>query len=247
MSAAPMSLAKLLITSYDNRSFSGGTIKQFYTPINPENFSKKFKINADTQQGSGNSGTEVTYSSTSPEELKLDFFLDGTKTIEGYGNIGEGEVDKNGNKKTVSDAKKLSVHEQLEEFLKCVYDMDGKIHRPRFLLIVWGSEIRFRCVLTNLDINYTLFKPDGTPLRVKISATFLAYKTREEREAEARKSSPDLTHFKKVTADSRLDLMTHAIYNDPKYLLQIGKVNGLTSIRNLKSGTDLYFPPFDKH
>ena len=51
MAAAPMALEKLLITSYDNRSFSGGTVKKFYTPINPDSFSKKFKINADTQQG----------------------------------------------------------------------------------------------------------------------------------------------------------------------------------------------------
>ena len=60
-------------------------------------------------------------------------------------------------------------------------------------------------------------------------------------------SSPDLTHYRKGTAGDRLDLLTYKIYDDSKYVLQVASANGLTSFRNLRAGTDLYFPPFDKN
>jgi hypothetical protein len=225
-------LQKLNIRSFKNRDFTGeDTQRKFVAPINPETFTKNYKIEHDVQRAQGGKGTEVKFKSTAPEELRLEFILDGTGTMEGY----------------VEEYKKLTVHEQLDKFLKCTYDFKDDIHRPRFLIIFWGSEINFRCVLSNLDINYTLFNPDGTPLRAKLTATFLNFIAREERLAEERRSSPDLTHYRKVQQGDRLDLMSFNIYNDPKYLLQVGKVNSLSSIRNIKAGKELYFPPFDKN
>jgi hypothetical protein len=228
-------LEKLVIRSFENRDFSGeDPARKFITPINPESFTQTFKVNADTSHGHGNPGTEAKYKSTEPEQLKLEFILDGSKTMEGYG----GE-----NKDYIS----RKVHDQLEDLKKCVYNFDGKIHRPRFLVVMWGSEVNFKCVLSNLDLNYTLFEPDGSPLRVKVSATFLAHKSREQLLAESKASSPDLTHFRKVKQGDRLDLLTNSIYNNPKYFMQVGKVNGLTTLRQLMPGTNLYFPPFNKN
>lgn len=225
-------LEKLVVRSFANRDFTGeDQDRKFTTPINPESFTKNFKVELDSRRGHGNNGTDVRFKSTVPEELKLEFVLDGTGTMEGY----------------VDSYKKLTVHDQLQKFLNCAYDFDGDIHRPRFLIVFWGSEIDFRCVLSNLDLNYTLFNPNGTPLRVKVTATFLNYKAREERLAEERRSSPDLTHYRKVKQGDRLDLLTFDIYNDPKYLLQVGKVNQLSSVRKIKPGIELYFPPFNKN
>jgi hypothetical protein len=228
-------LTKLMIRSFANRDFTEeDPAKKFVTPINPESFTKNFKIDLDTRRGHGNQGTELRFKSTVPEELRLEFMLDGTGTMEGYG--GENSTYKN-----------KPVHEQLDDLLKCVYNFDGDIHRPRFLIVFWGSEIDFRCVLSSLDINHTLFNPAGEPLRAKINATFLNYKSREERLAEERRNSPDLTHYRKVEQSDRLDLMTHKIYNDSKYFLQVAKANALTSIRNVQPGLDLFFPPFNKN
>lgn len=229
------SLRKLVIKSYANRDFTGeDPSRQFTTPINPESFSQTYRVNVDTQTGHGNQGSEARYRSTAPEELRLEFILDGTKVMEGYGGDNTSYINK-------------PVHDQLADLKKCVYNMDGDIHRPRFLIVHWGSEIDFRCVLSNLELNFTLFEPDGKPLRVKVNATFLAHKSREELEAESRRSSPDLTHYRTVKQGDRLDLMTWGIYNDSKYFLQVGKVNALTTIRKIKPGTELYFPPFDKN
>ncbi|MBP1650004.1 MAG: Uncharacterized protein H6Q26_161 [Bacteroidetes bacterium] len=222
-------LVKLKIHSFPNRDFTGAETV-FTVPVNPESFTKNYKVDLDERRGHGNSGTDVRFKSTAPEELRLEFILDGTGTMEGY----------------LDALKTVPVHDQLQSFLKCVYNMDGNIHRPRFLLIIWGSEIKFRCVLSNLDINHTLFTPEGNPLRVKLNATFLNYVARQERLAQDRQSSPDLTHYRKVVQGDRLDNLTNTIYNDPAYVMQVAKVNGLSTIRSVKAGSELYFPPFDQ-
>ena len=75
---------------------------------------------------------------------------------------------------------------------------------------------------------------------------FTQYVSPEERAKGNKNKSPDLTHYRKVNQGDRLDLLTYKIYNDSKYFLQIGKVNDLTSVRNLKAGLQIYLPPLDK-
>jgi hypothetical protein len=227
-------LLKITIHSYSDRNYTASsedTSRRFIIPINPESFTKNYKVEVDERRGHGNNGTDPRFKSTVPEQLRLEFVLDGTKTMEAY-------------KYTVEDKKE--VKDQLDAFLSSVYDFEGEIHRPRFLKLFWGEDMKFPCILSNLDINYTLFNPDGTPLRVKINATFLNYLAQQARAARERQSSPDLTHYRKSTASDRLDLLTYNIYNDSKYFLQVAKANGLTSLRHLRPGADLYFPPFDK-
>jgi hypothetical protein len=228
-------LEKLTIHSYSDRNYaqnSEDVSRRFIVPINPETYTKNYKIEVDQRRGHGNHGTDPRFKSTVPEQMRIEFVLDGTQTMEGY--------------KYASEDKK-DVKDQLDAFLASVYDFEGEIHRPRFLKLFWGKYLQFPCILSNLDINYTLFKPDGTPLRVKINATFLNYLAQQARTARERQSSPDLTHYRKGTAGDRLDLMTYKIYNDSKYYLQVAKANRLSRLRNLQPGTDLYFPPFDKN
>ncbi len=222
---------KLVIRSFEKNDFKEeDTGRLFTTPINPESFTKNYKVELDTQRGHGQSTTNPQYKSSAPQELKIEFILDGTKTLEGY----------------VDEYKKLDVHKQLEKLLLCVYNIDHEIHRPRFLIVQWGSEINFNCVLSSLDINHTLFNPDGSPLRAKINAAFIHYVSPEERARGDQNKSPDLTHYKKVNEGDRLDLLTYNVYNDSNYFLQVGRVNDLTSVRNLKAGLQIYLPPLDK-
>jgi len=232
------SLQKLVIFSFRDKNFQQEVKdSKFTAPINPESFNKNFKVERDARGAHGSAGRDPKFTSTGPQELKLEFILDGTGTMEGYVEV----------KKKGEDVLYLSVHEQLEAFLKCVYDYDGEIHGPRYLIVFWGSEIKFPCVLTNLDINHTLFDPKGFPVRVRLNATFMGYITPASQAALKRISSPDLTHYRKVKQDDRLDLMTFQIYNDPKYFLQVAKANGLSTVRKLRTGADIYFPPFDKN
>lgn len=225
-------LIKVIIHAFDDERFkikSSTSPDPISLPINPESLNRNLKVTLNQQQGQGNQGTNPDYKGTEPEVIKLDFVLDETNSIQGYKPIGE--------KKFVKD--------QLKALMNTVYKMNCKTHRPNFLKIHWGSLV-FPCILTDLALNYTLFKPNGDPLRIKVSTTFLEYLSQEERVAKECKKSPDLTHVKQVKAGDRLDWMTHQIYNNPKYLTQIARANGLTTFRKIKPGIELVFPPLEK-
>jgi nucleoid-associated protein YgaU len=66
------------------------------------------------------------------------------------------------------------------------------------------------------------------------------------RVAKENRSSPDLTHYRIVKAGDNLPLMTQRIYGDPKYYLEVARVNKLVNFRNLKPGQAIYFPPIEK-
>src|SRR5260221_6095671 len=161
MSTGP--IEKISIYAYTDKEFrtpNRAVPQPIYVPINPESYSKSLKIETDNRRGHGNQGTDPRYNSTAPEELKLDFLFDGTEAIENY---------------KYTDPSDKSVKGQLQLFLKTVYHMEGKIHRPNFLKLHWGTYLVFPCVVSAINIQYTLFKADGDPLRAKVSATFLKY------------------------------------------------------------------------
>jgi hypothetical protein len=138
----------------------------------------------------------------------------------------------------------MSVHDQLKLFLECTYKFNPDTHRPPFCVIVWGSDVHFKGVLSNVDLSYTLFLPSGDPLRVKVSATFKTSESDQARTAENAPASPDLTKSRQVKRGDRLDLLTYSQYNDPGYFLQVGAANKLVTVRKLKPGMTLNFPPF---
>jgi hypothetical protein len=229
--ASSNGVSKIVVVAYKDKEVreKADDLQPFVIPVNPENYSQNFKVEYDVRRGHGQQKTEVKFKSTAPEELKLDFVFDGTKTIQEYYH------------------KEMPVKKQVEQFLNTVYDMSGEIHMPRYLKLFWGENFMLQCVLTNLDINYTLFSTNGEPLRAKISATFLDHIAKEQRVARENKRSPDLSHVREVKGDDRLDLLTYKIYNNSKFLLQVAKANNLPRLRNIPAGTSLLFPPFDKN
>jgi hypothetical protein len=229
-------LTKVKLEVYKDDRYQS-KIGAFDLPINPEQFSQQFQIEYNRSQDQGSQHSDLKYKFTLPQELKLDFTLDGTGVVPDKQNSGKFHRDVVG---------------QLQEFFRLTYKMNPETHKPNFLRLLWGDfsfgygEYGFNCLLTNLQINYTLFAPDGKPLRAKLSATFSSYVEPKRRLREENKKSPDLTHQRKVTAGDTLPLMTYRIYDDPSYYLQIAKVNGLVNFRRLATNIDLRFPPLEK-
>lgn len=221
-------VTKIVIQPYKDAKLNDKAGPEFTIPVNPETYAEKRQLKYDNKQGIGNQGNNPKFGATAPEELKLDFILDGTGALEGN---------------VYSD---MAVNEQVQKLLNAVYNMAGDIHKPYFLKVQWGKHLTFPSVLTALDINYVLFKSDGTPLRAKVSATFLNYIEQEKRIKMEDKNSPDLTHIRTVEQGSRLDWMTHKFYGDSKYMTQVARSNNLPALRPLRAGDELEFPPFQK-
>jgi nucleoid-associated protein YgaU len=234
-------LVKIVIRAFEDKSY-GKEIGKFELPINPEQFSQAFKVEYDLQQTPGSKGHDPKFKFSRPEELKLDFTFDGTGVVP------------IGNQNARADQPRQFYKDlvgQVQAFLNIVYTMDGKTHKPNFLRLLWGdfpfgNKEGFNCILKDLQINYTLFSPDGKPLRAKLSATFVNFIEQVRRVQEEGKKSPDVTHLRKVKAGDTLPLMSYEVYGDPTYYLQVATVNGLVNFRRLATNADLRFPPIEK-
>ncbi|MCW9708159.1 CIS tube protein [Fodinibius salsisoli] len=212
-------LVKLKIISFKDATYDQKD-KEFNVMFNPQEYTLKYNIDSDSSQGMGTSGSDQTFKKITPEDLSLEFMIDGTGAT--------GEV--------------VNVPNKVIEFLDVTYNYKGDEHRPRYLRISWGTLV-FKCVLKSASVKYTLFKPDGTPIRAKLNTTFGQFKEDELRAAEESDSSPDLTHRRTVQDGDTLPLMCYRIYGDSKYYLQVAAANGLTNFRNLEAGQEIYFPP----
>ena len=132
---------------------------------------------------------------------------------------------------------------EIEALENIVYTYQGKIHRPNFVKIQWGKNMLFKGVLVSMDISYTYFRPDGSPLRAKVSLGFSQYISPSTLEKLDQKESPDVSHLVNVADGESLPQLCKRIWDDETYYVQVAKFNGLNKFRHLKGGTQLIFPP----
>lgn len=225
-------LQKLQITSYKEATFeesekiSGG---EFSVKINPETYALDYKIKYSDDQASGTSGDLPKFDKTEPLSLGFKFIFDSTGALPN----------------TTDEERENGIEPQLTQFKKVVFDYVGEKHAPPFLELIWGT-LLFRCVLTGMKINYKLFRPDGTPVRAEVDANFKELVEPGQRVAQENDQSPDLTHVRNVKEGDTLQLFCKNIYGDPKYYIEVARINKLISFRNLKAGQRIVFPPLKK-
>ncbi len=225
-------LEKMLILAFsDSEKAENGGVNdaddQFEALINPESYTLQYKLKfSQGAQGQGTSGAQLKYEYTEPEEITFDFLFDNTGIIDGQS--------------------RESVAEDLKKLKDVLIGYKGDSHEPRHLKLVWGENSIFKGRVTELSINHKLFRSDGTPIRAIATVKFKSSIEEQKRAAKENKSSPDLTHIRKVKSGDTLPLMCYSIYGDPKYYLQVAEINGLSNFRQLKPGTDLFFPPLKK-
>lgn len=217
-------LVKLKIKFFSDPKYSSEVGQEFEAMFNPNKYSTKYEIEHDDNQAQGTSANSNAFGKMKPQELALEFFLDGTGVTSG----------------TASD-----VQEKVDEFLQKAYEYKGDKHRSRYLRI-WWSALVFDCVLTSAEISYTLFNSSGKPLRAKINARFKGFINDELRVRGEDAASPDLTHQRMVEGGQRIDYLTNQIYDSPDYYIDIARKNQLVGFRELRAGSTLFFPPVVK-
>ena len=128
-------LKKFLIEAYTSDKYDKGQkpVKSFEAMINPTSYTIKHEIQFQDAQGKGNSGSPQVYDKMKPREFTFDFIIDGT---------GVTGVTKD-------------VEAEVKSFLDVAYNLDGDIHRPRYLRLSWGTFVS-NCVLKTADITYNL-------------------------------------------------------------------------------------------
>jgi hypothetical protein len=228
---------KLKIQSYSDKGFATQVGTAFEVTINPESYTTSHRIEFSDTQAPGTSMPILKFNKITAQEISFDFLFDSTGVIKEATALSIGIANPFEKPKSVAD--------EIDAFRKNIIEYRRDIHRPYFLKIHWGT-LLFKCVLTNMDIEYKLFKSDGTPIRAIAKCTFKGTVEEDLRKALENKQSPDVTHERLVKSGDRLSLMTYRIYKQQKYLLPVAEFNQLDSFRNVIAGTKIYFPPVEK-
>ena len=211
-------LQKLVIRCFKDEKYKDEIKDLKYTALlNPEKYSQTFKTEYKKEQGSGNSATAPKFTRSLPSDLDLEFLFDRTGVLIHYGDAS----DANSSDKVYKDQGK-GIIDDLAKFKKAVFDYNGDQHKPNYLIISWGA-LLFKGILTDLAIEYKLFRPDGTPIRAIAKVKFISHIEAEKRASKENNNSPDLTHYRVVKEGDTLPLMTHRIYGDSKYYLELLK------------------------
>lgn len=217
-----MSLEKMAITAYTDPKFTQ-KVDTFTVQINPESYKHTHNTEYTANDSTDTAGVTKKFYVQSPQEVSFSFYLDSTGVIAGI----------------------TSVAAAIKNFKALIYTYNGNIHSPNYVQLSWGAGFIFNCRLEKLDIDYLLFKPDGTPLRAKLDVNFVEYLSPDEIVKRSQKNSPDMTHRRIVHVGDTLPHMCYRIYGDSKYYTAIAQFNGLDNFRNLQPGQSLLFPPLE--
>jgi len=217
-------LDKLSILAFTDPKFeqAGPPVGFYRAMFNPEKFNVRHVFNYDSTEADGSTGSTNRFKNIEPHEYTFEFVIDGT------GASGETR----------------EVFADLELF-KYTVGYYGNIHRPHYLMLVWGTFIA-RCVMKEMTVNYELFRSNGIPLRATIHAKF---RQQSESLLEAlinKISSPDLTHVRVAVDGDNLPLMTQRIYKSTDYYLDVARANNLNTVRKIDAGDKVNFPPLEK-
>lgn len=217
-------------------SFRNEEDKYFETQINPENWQRSHKITYKDPREPNTRSSVLKIDKIEPETLNLKLMFDGTGTV----------MDQTGNSQSgVSGQEKDFVFNRIEKLKEFVYEYKGDIHRPQFILVVWGKDY-FAGVLEEMTVNHQLFTPAGSPLRAEVNLRIKEHVSKQHQNGTQSNSSPDLTHKRILVDGDRIDLLSHEIYKSPMYYIEIAKYNTLTNFRKLKLPSVVAFPPLTK-
>jgi len=194
---------------------------EFSAMFNPEGFSVSNEFVFDDAQADGEIGAEQKPKTIAPKEFSFDLLIDGT------GASGE----------------KVDVVKEVNQF-RIVTGFAGKEKRPFYLSITWGT-FTIRCVLKKMEVKYSLFRNDGTPVRATIVAQLSEYKTPEQQLRENPSIAARVTKLVRFIGQESLDLLAHKNYGEDNVLAEFARENGLNSLKQLANGERLTLPSKD--
>jgi hypothetical protein len=218
--------------------------KSYTVQVNPASYTIGKRIQYQNQRPPGSQEGTATFDNSGPSTLQFEIVFDGTGVVKNASSLDEiplvGAI-----ASAFGEDEEFSVYEQIVKFEKIVYRLDGENHQPNKVQIFWGS-LQFEGALTSINYTYSLFQPDGMPLRAKANVSFQGTKTAEQIALEENLASPDLTHLREIKEGDTLPLLAQKVYGNPNLYLEVARVNKLINFRRLQAGKRISLPPIDK-
>jgi nucleoid-associated protein YgaU len=144
-----------------------------------------------------------------------------------------------------SDGKPGSVVEPVEELFRCCVPTEdtrqNKKAVPPLVQLSWGTIVSFPAFITSVQAKYTLFSPDGTPIRATCSVSM------EEMPGDPLGQNPTSGALSahavhKVIAGDSLASIAFREYGDPAMWRPLAEANNIDDPIRLSVGTTLIVP-----
>lgn len=121
----------------------------------------------------------------------------------------------------------------------------GDLGRPPRCTMSWGKNTfgKRKWALQSLNQRYTLFLPDGTPVRATLGCSFQEWRSSKEEALELKRSSPDVAKTRVLKRGETLAAIAAEEYNDPGLWRAIAELNGIHNPRRVAPGQVLAIPP----
>ena len=214
-----MALEKAVITN----TVSGDRIAVMF---NPEEYTLNRENNFAQISVPGLSAPIIQFVHGNQQTLEMELFLD---TYEAH---------KNGNRPLNVAGDDVR---QLTRKVTDLMNIDPSTHAPPVLLFTWSS-LSFTCVLTRAAQRFIMFRPDGTPVRARLTVTFSQYSNAELEAKEVKRETADYTKVHVVHQGESLATIAGSVYGDPRLWRPIALRNGIDNPRELIAGTQLVVP-----
>jgi hypothetical protein len=168
--------------------------------------------------GSQSDVPQVSYKGGEPEKLKLDLFFDTTATS-------------------------LDVRLYVKPIQMLVYRVPF-LNQPPLVMFSWGTLLSKQSYVDDVDIEYTMFLPNGTPVRAEVRLSLIEYDRgwlnlipmNPTSVSEARKTWV-------VHEGQTLDWIAYEEYGDPSAWRHIAQTNNLDNPMELRPGQILKLTP----
>ncbi|MFN3240615.1 MAG: hypothetical protein ACE37K_03785 [Planctomycetota bacterium] len=190
----------------------------FVAEFNPSDYTLTRSNSYSSLKSSDQIRPQTDYASGENDRLSMSFLFDGSGV--------QGEAG--------------SVMPRVQKFMKLM-QYHGDSHMPPFVKVGWG-QLSFKGVLANATAQFVLFNRSGLPLRAKVQAQFEQVLSKAEREATAKRSSPDVFRAMPIVRSDRLDRIAYEKYGDVEYVARLAAHNYLPTLRRLRPGTTLSLP-----
>jgi nucleoid-associated protein YgaU len=235
-------------------SSGGGRILAKLTfQFNPKEYSiQKGASWASTPATGFQETAEPQFKGAEPRSMTVEVFLDATekesasehsfakKSGPGTSGIASPYKGAAGSSRLVADIETLfSCCRPLEETL----GGNGKVATPPFVLFTWG-EVTLHAFVKQVSVKYTLFKPDGTPIRATANLTL------QEIPKELARQNPTSgglspMRTRTVVAGDSLASIAFSEYGEPRLWRALAEVNRIDDPMRLPTGTRLMVPTYD--
>jgi hypothetical protein len=134
-----------------------------------------------------------------------------------------------------------SMFSSLPDGAKGLMDIDSNLHAPPICIFIWGAFI-FQCIIERVSKKYTLFLPEGFPVRATLNVTLKEYREVDVQVKEMNLQSADLTKRWTVTSGDSLWSIASKEYGDPGDWRLIANANDIDNPRILYPGQVLVIP-----